>query len=91
MHLTLHNKKDEPSFALPHWFQQGLKLAIFPLQVTTVTPPEFTVDLIILQWAFFGTAYSSAHSCFQGHWLLGNKSAEISYLNDALHSQIKFQ
>lgn len=49
---------------------------------------EFTVDLITLQCVFSGSRSipGSDYRCFQGHWLLGNKSAEIPNLNGALHS-----
>lgn len=46
------------------------------------------MDLITLQCVFSGSRSipGSADRCFQGHWLLGNKSAEIPNLNGALHS-----
>ena len=76
-------------------FRCELQLANIQLQVTTslyfsapVIPPEFTVDLISLQHVFSGSRSiaGSADRCFQGRWLLGNKSAEIPNLNGALHS-----
>lgn len=52
------------------------------------TPPESTVDLTIQSCVCFGSWSIPcwANRCFQGHRLLGNKSAEIPNLNGVLPS-----